>query len=218
MHFTTVIIVPALPQTDNMVRFRLRTFFEREIYRMAGLYRAGENQWVSQIPTMKERRTKRAPQDVVPHVFMEANADGTFRFDILSGPPVPTTALARDTVRIPYVGGNISNGPSTEEVAINFNILDRPDLALGGLAVQEAQRFWEANGIEAAFYSQADAEEHGLSYLIGVAPHQHEVEQAYDGGNVEFEITSQGIVLATARVLVDYEYAQLPPEPPARPQ
>jgi hypothetical protein len=178
---------------------------------MGASYRAAENHWFSEIPIVTEKRDKRAPKDVVPHVLMGAHIDGTFTFDIVSGPAVPTSALARDTVRIPYVGGVVSEGLSSEEVAVDLAIAQRPELALGGAAVQEALRFWHTGGVEAAFYSQADAEEYGLSHLIGVTRRSHEVTQEYDKGNVTFEVTSQGIVLATTRVLVDHAFAQLPP-------
>jgi hypothetical protein len=180
---------------------------------MGALYRAAENHWFSEIPFTEAKRSRRVSDEIYPSVLLGAHLDGSYTFDIVGGPRVPATSRARDTVRIPYIGGKIDNGLSTEMVAVDFGILTGPDtqVALGGEAVAAALQFWHDQEVQAAFYPLEAAAENGVTYLIAVEEGSSELTLDVDGGRVAYEVTNQGIVLATARVLVDHAFAQLPP-------
>jgi hypothetical protein len=154
--------------------------------------------WLSEIPVLENRSS--ASGDYRPYVQLEEN----LQFDIVCGPQRPHDEYSEHAAFIPSIKENGRNVPSQECVAIRST--DHDPVILDGFGVRAAADFWEANDqMRAKFLDPADvmkdeqARRMGLIALIDVSRTGRD-ELRLDG--YCFTVNTLGIVLATARVLV----------------
>ncbi|HEX7963692.1 MAG TPA: hypothetical protein VF466_03800 [Candidatus Saccharimonadales bacterium] len=154
--------------------------------------------WAVEIPTVAVQGGQ--PKEV-PHVLLVEGDDRLPQFDIVSGAARPLDLRTLEAVRVPYVNNDPTQGLAEDCVAVNdaggrgigFDPTDRHALEM----------WWQQEGIQAAFFSDDAARECDLDALVDVRAGTFELTQ----DRFSFHVTSQGLVIASLRTLVQREFA-----------
>ena len=144
--------------------------------------------WISAIPVALDR----APgPGSPPHVRLDEH----LRFDMGCNP----TATPPDAFSVQMVYPPVFRDGDNEVMSPEYVAVEAPEdrlFQLDKLGRAAALGFWARNEIPAAFCEDTGP---GLAALVDVPQGRHEMGL---DDNYRFEVTSQGIVLATMRVLV----------------
>lgn len=157
-------------------------------------------QWAAEIPTTANHLKN--TDTMHPYVLLEEAAGGLAVYTIVQPWEEPEW-FSREAVRAPYIGNDPQRGLSKECVGIEP--LDVKDLTIADDSIDAATRFWKSTGVTAAFCQSGEAQAYGRTALICFADGTHTV---CENGRA-FEVTSYGIVLATARVVTQRARWQL---------
>lgn len=152
--------------------------------------------WQSEIPILTD--TGSGVGNYKPHVQLDEN----LRFDIVLG-PAQSDPFSRQAVYIPEITEGKQAMPSPDFVAVGNKRLET--IALDAYGKRAAQEFWASLDAVAEFVGADELAEDksaramGITALIGVSPTGR---QELNDGGYRFEVSTQGIVIATARTLV----------------
>lgn len=154
--------------------------------------------WAVEIPAVTVHGGE--PKEV-PHVLLVEGDDRLPKFDIVSGAARPLDLRTLDAVRVPYVNNDPAQGLAEDCVAVN-------DAGGQGVGFDPADKravelWWQQEGVRAAFFDDDTAYDCGVDALVNVEDGRFELTQ----DRFSFHVTSQGLVIASLRTLVQREFA-----------